>query len=222
MAAILKQKAYEASFLGESFAPIVAQGENACILHYNANNAALEKGNLLLLDFGCRAGSIPADISRTIPISGRFNPLQKLLYTIVLEAQALVEASCKEGVLIEDLNKKCWAHIETQLHEKITANGGVISRPYQDKPHNVSHLIGHMVHDGDPYRRYYKNPLKAGMVISNEPGLYGYFECRIDGHLYQEHCGIRIEDDLLVTARGCKNLSSDCPKSIEDIEALLR
>ncbi len=222
VAGLLIAEAYKSSFLGESFAPIVAQGKNACILHYNKNNAPLEPGNLLLLDFGCRAHSIPADISRTIPINGKFNPLQALLYNIVLSAQSIVEKNAKAGIMIHDLNLRCWNHIESELQKKFQGPSAKIQRPYKERPHNVSHLIGHIVHDGDPYRNYYNEGLKSGQVISNEPGIYGYFELEINGILYKEQCGIRIEDNLLITETGCKNLSQNCPKTIADIEALLR
>ena len=77
-----------------------------------------------------------------------------------------------------------------------------------------------MVHDGDPFRVYRSLPLQSGMVISIEPGIYGHFSIDIDGNVYDEELGIRIEDNVVVTGDGCDNLSSDCPKSVLDIEAL--
>ena len=86
----------------------------------------------------------------------------------------------------------------------------------------MGHLIAHSVHDGDPFRNYRSYPLTEGMVITNEPGLYGYFEMTIDDDTYIVDGGIRIEDQLLVTAKGCRNLTEKCPKTIKDIEALLQ
>lgn len=220
VAAILKGEIYRKTPFGESFPAIIASGPNAAILHYRQHHSPLCKDGLLLLDFGCRFQSMPADISRTIPINGTFNPLQSLLYSIVLEAQAVVEQTLKEGLTITELNTICWQFIENALTNRFFNKGGRATRPYQQQPHNVSHLIAYAVHDGDRYRKYRTMPLQTGMVISNEPGIYGEFFLTIDGKDYHEHVGIRIEDNLLVTADGCLNLSQGCPKSIEDIEQL--
>ncbi len=208
------------SWFGESFPPIVAAGKNAAILHYRFHHSMLTKNSLLLLDFGCKHFTMPADISRTVPINGRFNPLQALLYSIVLAAQSVVEKAAKAGVTIKQLNDLCWKFVETELENTFFKQGGQAQRPYKTQPHNVSHLIAHTVHDGDRYRKYRTTPLTTGMVISNEPGLYGQFSMTIDGVEYNEHIGIRIEDNLLITDKGCDNLSKDCPKTIADIEAL--
>ena len=221
VAGIIKGGIYEASWLGQSFPAIVASGRNALILHYKKNNDPLDKDGLLLCDFGCRYHSMPADITRTVPVNGRFNPLQRCLYEIVLEAQKKTEAHVKEGVTIESLNTICWNSIEKQLSTYIFNKGGKIERSYIKRPHNVSHLIAQAVHDGDPYRNYRNEPLKAGMILSNEPGFYGRVSIVIDGKQYNESIGIRIEDNLLVTQSGCKNLSKSCPKEIQELEKLL-
>ena len=174
-----------------------------------------------LLDFGLRHWHMPSDVSRTIPISGTFTPLQRCLYTIVLEAQMAVENLAKEGVTIQELNDLCWTTLETLLNERFHNQGGISQRAYTRQPHNVSHLMGLMVHDGDPYRNYRTLPLNAGMAISNEPGLYGEFEITLDGIHYKDIIGIRIEDNLLITKTGCINLTN-CPKTCDDIETLLR
>ena len=92
--------------------------------------------------------------------------------------------------------------------------------PYKHAPHNVGHLLAHQVHDGDPFRDYKTQPIQAGWVITNEPGLYGEFSLRIDGKLYSESIGIRIEDNLLVSDSGCRNLTTT-PKTIDSLEALI-
>jgi Xaa-Pro aminopeptidase len=213
---IIKQSAF-----GESFPAIVACAKNATTLHYHKNNSLLKKNSLLLLDFGLREYQVPSDVSRTIPVNGVFNPLQKCLYTIVLDAQKTVQNAVKPGVTIKTLNTLCWDTLEQLLETRFLKKGGSASREYSKQPHNVSHLIAHCVHDGDPFRNYREMPLEKGMVISNEPGLYGYFELEVEGVLYKEDIGIRIEDDLLLTDSGCENLTKTVPKSIASIEALM-
>ncbi len=221
VAGYLKGYIQQRSWLGISFPPIVASGQHATVLHYKKNNAVLKKDSLLLIDFGCRCHAVVSDLSRTIPVNGRFNPLQSLLYQIVLDAQRLVEEKVRPGVTFHDLNELCWSFIENALQVRFVLPGGTFKRAYKQRPHNVGHFIGHSVHDGDPFRHYSSFPFNAGMVITNEPGLYGHFEMVIDDELYSQYCGIRIEDQLLVTSDGCRNLSTSCPKSIDEIEALM-
>jgi len=219
VAGILNAGIQMRSWFGNSFPSIVAAGANATVLHYHKNNSPLPKDGMLLLDFGARWQSMHADISRTVPCSGKFNPLQKRLYGIVLAAQQKVEDATKPGVTIADLNTLCWAHINQEL-ATLETEGAIISLDYKELPHNVSHLLGRQVHDGDPQRNYRDMPLTPGLMITNEPGLYGHFQMTIDGQSYSESIGIRIEDDLLITETGVENLSTSIPKSIEDLEAL--
>jgi Xaa-Pro aminopeptidase len=205
---------------GLAFQSIVAAGKNACTLHYAKRDSAIESKNLILLDFGCRYNSVCCDISRTIPASKKFNPLQKLLYNIVLDTQKFHEKNVKAGLTLKELGKDAWLFMEELLEERFAKQCGKMRRSYKSKPHGISHLIGDIVHEGSPSRDYMDNPLKPGMLISNEPGLYGHFEIKIDGILYSENIGIRLEDDLLITEKGCENLSEDIPKEIEDIETL--
>ena len=92
---------------------------------------------------------------------------------------------------------------------------------YKDRPHGVSHLMGEQEHDGDPFRNYLSEPMREGWLISNEPGLYGSFSVRLDGRLFDEEIGIRIEDNLLITKTGCTNLSRSIPKTVGQIEKLM-
>ncbi|MCL2260018.1 MAG: Xaa-Pro aminopeptidase [Fibromonadales bacterium] len=197
---------------GLAFPSIVAAGENACTLHYTKKDCPIEKGNLILLDFGCRYNSVCCDISRTIPVSGKFNPLQKLLYDIVVDTQKFHERNVKAGLTLKVLGKEAWLFLEKILKERFTDAGGRMKRRYKTKPHGISHLIGDIVHEGSQNRDYLTKPLRPGMLISNEPGLYGYFELELAGVFYSEHIGIRMEDDLLITENGCKNLSIGIPK----------
>jgi len=211
---------------GLAFPTIVAGGDNACTLHYVKDDEALELGRLLLLDFGVRCGSLCSDISRTIPIGGRFNPLQRLLYQVVLDTQKHHQAAVKPGKTIRELNQSAWEYLEEQLRVRFLSKGGQMRRQYplhpeSKGPHGISHLIGEQVHEGDAFRVYQDQPLRPGMMISNEPGLYGFFQAEFGGKLYAETIGIRIEDDLLVTSRGCTNLSAQIPKEVDDLELIL-
>ncbi|MBI4382909.1 MAG: aminopeptidase P N-terminal domain-containing protein [Nitrospinae bacterium] len=209
------------SSFGLSFPTIVASGANATTLHYVKNDDDFGKAELVLIDFGVRWMTMHADISRTVPASGRFDPLQKALYEIVLRAQARVEKKARMGVTIKELNDLCWSSVNHELENGFKSMGGKWKLKYKQRPHGVSHLIGEQEHDGDPFRNYADEPMKAGWLISNEPGLYGYFRLRHKGKLYDEEIGIRIEDNLLITESGCRNLSRCIPKSVDEIEGLM-
>ena len=173
------------------------------------------------MDFGVRAGTQHSDISRTVPVNGKFNSLQKILYSIVLDAQKFHQKNVKPGVKLADLDPMVWNFIWDALQERFVSKGGKFKLLYDRRPHGVSHLIGEQIHEGDPFRCYMQKPLKPGMLLSNEPGLYGYFEIDLDGIHYAEDVGIRIENDLLVTEDGCEDISAEIPREIEDLEILL-
>lgn len=206
---------------GLSFPNIVASGRNATVLHYLKNDEPIAPGSLVLLDFGVRHGTMHADITRTVPVSGKYNPLQALLYDIVLDANQETLRHARPGETIRNLNKKVWTFLEERLQERFFARGGKAARSYTGQPHGLSHLMGEQEHDGDPYRIYQDYPLRPGWQISNEPGLYGHFEIVLAGRKYSEWIGIRIEDDLLITPSGCRNLSAGIPKERRDIEAVI-
>jgi len=206
---------------GLSFPSIVASGRNATVLHYMKNDDAFTRNELVLIDFGVRWMTMHADISRTVPASGRFNPLQKMLYEIVLKAQKAVQKKAKAGVTIDDLNDVCWGFVNSGLDTIFRAAGGKCKLKYKSRPHGVSHLMGEQEHDGDPFRNYLSEPMKPGWLISNEPGLYGAFRIQLNGKTYDEEIGIRIEDNLLITETGCRNMSRKIPKSVAEIERLM-
>lgn len=222
---------------GLAFPTICAAGANAGTLHYMKNDEPVEKGSMVLLDFGARSATMHADLSRTIPANGTFDPLQRLLYQAVLDAQTHAESLVKPGITIRELNREVWQRLEDLLEERFVSRGGTMHRPYVEgalktlpnkakahprQPHGLSHLMGEQEHDGDPFRIYQDQPLREGLMISNEPGLYGTFEIRLEGRTWTRSLGIRIEDDLVVTARGCKNLSKSIPKLPDDLERLIR
>jgi Xaa-Pro aminopeptidase len=206
---------------GLSYPSIVASGANANILHYTKNDDDFSKNEMILIDFGIRWMTMHADITRTFPVSGRFNPMQKILYEIVLKAQLAVQKKARAGVTIDELNEVCWDKVNHGLEADFKALGGKFKLQYKERPHGVSHLMGEQEHDGDPFRNYAPQPMQPGWMISNEPGLYGEFRLRLKGKTYDEKIGIRIEDNLVMTSKGCMNLSSKIPKTVKQIEKLM-
>ena len=188
-----------------AFSTICAAGKNATVLHYEDNNQEAKDGDLILFDLGAEYDYYCSDISRTIPINGKFTDRQKQIYQIVLNAMKEVEKNTKPGLTLADLNniaKKALAKgcMEIGLIEKEEEIGKYYF-------HSVGHSLGLDTHDV----WILDSKLEEGAVITNEPGLY----------IEEEGIGIRLEDDLLVTKDGCINLSKDIPVEIEDIEALM-
>ncbi len=188
-----------------AFSTICAAGKNATVLHYEDNNQEAKDGDLILFDLGAEYDYYCSDISRTIPVNGKFTDRQKQIYQIVLNAMKDVEKNTKPGITLADLNnvaKKALAKgcIEIGLIEKEEEIGKYYF-------HSVGHPLGLDTHDV----WIVDSKLEEGAVITNEPGLY----------IEEEGIGIRLEDDLLVTKDGCINLSKDIPVEIEDIEALM-
>ncbi|MBK9575776.1 MAG: aminopeptidase P N-terminal domain-containing protein [Fibrobacteres bacterium] len=224
------------SSFGLAFPTICAAGANAAVLHYMKNDEPVTPGSMVLLDFGCRSASMHADISRTLPANGRFDPLHRMLYGIVLSAQEYAQSLVRPGITIRELNKLVWQRLEDLLEDQFLSKGGTMVRPYAEgklstmpgkakahprQPHGLSHLMGEQEHDGDPFRLYQDQPLRPGLLISNEPGLYGRFRIRLAGRTHESTLGIRIEDDLLLTAKGCRNLSTGLPKDPDALENLI-
>ena len=206
-----------------AFPTIAAGGKNACCLHYVKNDEALRDGELILFDFGVRFGTLHSDISRTIPVNGKFDPLQKMLYEIVLESAKVYQRVVRPGVSLKEIGMICWEFIMMELDRRLVKGAkGSFKLLYEKRPHGVSHFIGEHIHEGDPGSRSLDVVLKPGMLISCEPGLYGDFTATIDGVCYRESIGIRIEDDLLITKSGFENISEHIPRTIEDIEALMK
>lgn len=206
-----------------AFPTICAGGENACCLHYVKKDEQVKKGDLVLLDFGIRIGTLHSDISRTIPANGKFDPLQKLLYQIVLDAGREYQKSVKPGVSLREIGQIPWDYILTALEERLVKGArGTYKLLYDRRPHGVSHFIGEQIHEGDPGSRSLDVVLEPGMLISCEPGLYGKFSGIFGGRRITAKIGIRIEDDLLITKSGFVNISRKIPKEIAEIEKLMR
>lgn len=206
-----------------AFPTICAGGANACCLHYVKNDEPLRQGELVLLDFGVRIGTLHSDISRTVPVNGKFDPLQTLLYQIVLDAGEEYRKAVKPGVSLKEIGNIPWEFIMEALDTRLVrAHSGKFELLYDKRPHGVSHFIGEQIHEGNPGSRSLDTVLRPGMLISCEPGLYGEFSGIFNGKRLSAKIGIRIEDDLLITKTGSRNISSSIPKSVEELERLMR
>ncbi|MTI49345.1 MAG: aminopeptidase P family protein [Firmicutes bacterium] len=185
-----------------AFKTIAASGENAVILHYVENKNEAKNDNLILFDLGAEYDNYCADISRTFPVNGKFTERQKQIYNIVLKAMEETISAVKPGLPFTELNK-----ITTKVLTEECKKIGLIKEDSEIKNyyyHGVSHFLGLDTHDVG--NRDVK--LEPGMIFTVEPGLY----------IADEGIGIRIEDDILVTEDGYKNLSKDIIKSVEEIE----
>lgn len=189
-----------------AFESIVAGGARATTLHYKENNCVVEDGQLVLIDLGSAEGNYCADISRTFPINGKFTDRQKEIYNAVLEAQNIVIKNAKPGLTTRDLNQMVVDYYESRLDDLGLRKDGKDVRDYYY--HGVSHSLGLDTHDICTER---ERTLKAGTVITVEPGLY----------IEDEGIGVRIENDILITEDGCIDLSADIPRTVEEIEALM-
>lgn len=209
-----------------AYPSIVGGGANSCILHYIENCAPLNDGDLVLIDAGCELECYASDITRTFPVSGRFSPEQKAVYDVVLAAQYAAIEAVKPG---NHWNQPHEAALEVLTQGLIEL--GILSGTLEEalaseayKPffmHRTGHWLGLDVHDvgdyrvGDAWRL-----LEPGMVLTIEPGLY-ISPTNTDVEEKWRGIGIRIEDDVLVTKEGCRNLTEGVPKTTDEIEALM-
>jgi Xaa-Pro aminopeptidase len=210
-----------------AYPSIVAGGKNACTLHYTENNSTLKNGDLLLIDAGAECDHYAADITRTFPISGRFNEAQKQLYQLVLNAQTAALEQIKPG-LPWNLAHDASVEVLTQGLLDLGLLKGKLKKLIKDEKykqfymHRIGHWLGMDVHDVGDYKiKQEWRLLEAGMVLTVEPGLYIPVDCKSVDEKWRG-IGIRIEDDVLVTPTGHEILTSGVPKSIADIEALMQ
>ena len=209
----------------QAYTPIVAGGENACILHYVENNQKLQKSDLLLVDAGCEYEMYASDITRTFPISGKFSEEQLKIYEIVLEAMNTAIDNVKPG---NDIMKP------QEMSEKVITKGLVKLGLLDGDPdelhkkgafkdfymHKIGHWLGLDVHDAGDYmegEEFMK--FKPGMVTTIEPGIYISSSMDVDDKW--KGIGVRIEDDILVTKDGNENLTSKVPSDPSEIESLM-
>jgi Xaa-Pro aminopeptidase len=219
-----------------AYGSIVATGANACVLHYRAGDAELRDGDLVLIDAGCELDSYASDITRTFPVNGKFSGPQKTLYEIVLAAQQAAIAATKPGLRFIDghdaaVKVLSQGMLDTGLLDKNkvgTLDDVLAKGDYRHfYMHRTGHWLGMDVHDVGDYRDAAPDSeekpwrtLQAGMVLTIEPGIY----VRPTESVPEEYwnIGIRIEDDALVTADGCRLLTHEAPKTVAEIEAVMR
>jgi Xaa-Pro aminopeptidase len=190
----------------EAYAPIVGTGLNSTVLHYNKLDARIEDGDVVLMDVGGQYSGYASDITRTVPANGKFTPRQREIYEIVLGAQNAAMQAVKPGMTLygqgpTSLQKIAMDYIDSHGKDK---EGRSLGRYYI---HGLSHHVGLNVHDPSGPQR----PLEAGMVITIEPGIY----------IPEENLGVRIEDDVLVTDTGYRQLTARLPRSPDDIEKIM-
>lgn len=225
----------EAEFLHEfyrfgaqapAYTSIVAGGANACTLHYNANNAKLNDGDLLLIDAGCELDGYASDITRTFPVNGKFSAAQKDVYELVLAAQAAAIAKVNTNnhwntpheaaldILVQGFIDFGWC----KGSKDAVLESGAYRQFYM---HRTGHWLGLDVHDAGEYKDKAGNwrMLEAGMVLTVEPGCYIRPAENVQEHFW--NIGIRIEDDVLVTANDCDVITIEAPKSVADIESVM-
>ncbi len=189
----------------EAYAPIVGAGFNSTILHYSRLDGEIKDGDVVVIDVGGEYGGYAADITRTLPANGKFTPRQREIYDVVLGAQNAAIAAIKPGAVLyggpQSLQQIAANYINTHGQDK---NGQSLGRYFI---HVVSHHLGLVGHDpGDRTR-----PLEPGMVVTVEPGIY----------IPEENLGVRIEDDVLVTADGAKILTARLPRDPDEIEKIM-
>jgi Xaa-Pro aminopeptidase len=205
---------------------IVGGGPNACVLHYTENRDKLRDGELVLIDAGCEYQGYAADITRTFPVNGRFSPEQRALYEVVLKAQLAAIAKVKPGNTWNQPHDATVRVITRGLIELGLLKGKekdlIKSEAYKDfYMHRAGHWLGMDVHDVGDYRidgRW--RQLEPGMVLTIEPGIYVSPNNNKVAKKWRG-IGVRIEDDVAVTAAGCEVLTDGVPKTVEGIEKLM-
>lgn len=205
IAAAMTNVYFERGCERNAYAPIVASGPNSVILHYAANHRRLDAGETVVADVGAECSDYATDVTRTVPAAGKFTPRQREIYEIVLGAQKAAIAAIRPGMILRtdgpSLHQIAYDYINSHGHD---LHGQPLGKYFV---HGLGHYVGLDVHDpGDPAA-----PLKAGTVITIEPGIY----------IPEENIGIRIEDIVVVTEEGCKVLSAGLPREIADIEKLV-
>ena len=209
-----------------AYGSIVASGRNACILHYQENDAPLKDGDLVLIDAGCEIDCYASDITRTFPVSGKFSLEQKAIYEVVLKSQEAAFAAIKPGNHWNQAHEATVRVITEGLVELGLLRGAVdeliAAEAYKAfYMHRAGHWLGMDVHDVGEYKVGGEwRVLEAGMALTVEPGIYVSPDNQTVARKWRG-IGVRIEDDVVVTKKGCEILTGDVPKTVADIEALM-
>ena len=200
---------------GQAYGSIIASGDNARILHYVSNNQECRDGELILMDFGAEYGGYCADLTRTVPVNGKFTRRQKTVYNACLHLHDYAKSILKPGISILDYTDKVGEEATQQflkiglIKKTDVKNEDPENRAYRKYLyHGISHHLGIDVHDLGTRTE----PIKAGMVFTVEPGIY----------IEEEKMGIRIENNLWITKNGNKDLMKNIPITVEEIEALMK
>ncbi|MGL4595931.1 MAG: aminopeptidase P N-terminal domain-containing protein [Bacteroidia bacterium] len=202
-----------ASFAG--YEPIIAAGKNSCVLHYNINDKQCFDGDILLMDFAAGYANYQSDLTRTIPVNGKYTTRQKEVYNAVLRVMRYAMTRLVVGNNIVDYHKEVGLAMEEELIKLGLLNADEVKKQNPDAPlykkyfmHGTSHYLGVDVHDvGARYRKF-----EAGMVYTCEPGIY----------IPEESIGVRIENDILLTKTGIIDLMANIPIEANDIEQLMQ
>lgn len=199
---------------GHAYAPILASGKNSCVLHYNANNQQCKDGDIILFDFGAEYAHYVADLSRTIPVNGRFTPRQKEVYKAVHDTMKFAKTLLVPGTIYREYEKEVGRFIQGKLIDLKLITQHDVDKQNPNWPaykkyfmHGTSHFIGLDVHDVGNRDL----PMQAGNLFSCEPGIY----------IPEENIGIRLENDILLTKNGNIDLMEKIPIDAEEIEELM-
>lgn len=200
---------------GEAYGSIIASGDRARTLHYIANNEECKDGELVLMDFGASYGGYAADLTRTVPVNGRFTGRQAEVYTACLHLHNFAKSLLKPGISITYYTDKVGEEATRTfirlglLKDSDVKNEDKENRAYRKYLyHGISHHLGIDVHDLGTRTE----PLQPGMMLTVEPGIY----------IEDEEMGIRIENNVWITTEGNKDLMEKIPLTVEDIEALMK
>ena len=199
---------------GPAFETIVASGVDSCTLHYVKNDKQCRKDDLVLIDFGAEYANYAADVTRTVPVSGRFSDRQKQVYNAVLRVHKAAIQMLKPGKTLDEYSRMVGSLMETELVGLGLLDAGKVKKQSEAQPlykqyfpHGTSHHLGLDVHDyGDRYRKF-----EPGMVLTCEPGIY----------IRDEAIGIRIENNILITEDEPVDLTADIPREADEIESLM-
>ena len=199
---------------GFAYTPIVASGSNACVLHYIDNNKKCRDGEIILMDFGAEYGNYTSDMTRCVPVNGKFTKRQKDVYNAVLRVMRGAVKMLVPGTYLKNYHKNVGKLMEAELIKLGLLKADKVKKQNKEKPlykkyfmHGTSHFLGLDVHDVGLWTK----PIKAGMVFTCEPGIY----------IKKENLGIRLENDILVTKNGPVDLMANIPVEAEEIEELM-
>jgi Xaa-Pro aminopeptidase len=199
---------------GHAYTPIIASGYSACVLHYITNDQVCQDGDVILMDFGCEYGGYASDLTRCLPVNGRFTDRQRAVYNAVLRVKNEATSLLRPGTILAEYHKEVGRIMESELIGLGVLDKTDVKHQDPEKPlykkyfmHGTSHFLGLDVHDVGLWNQ----PIAEGMVFTVEPGIY----------LREEKLGIRLENDVLVTSGAPDDLFKDIPVEAEAVEELM-